>query len=617
MGCDDLVILTDHQPLTSILSDRSLDEITNPRIFSLKQRTLPWRFKIFHIPGKLIPAPDATSRNPSVRADNNDDSILAANDLMEEQIVAAVRWDHDKIHAVTWERVRTATINDHYMQILVNEITNGFPDDQSQLPLQLQPYWQYRHQLSVIDDVVMLGNRTVIPPVLRTEICTSLHSAHQGTTGMTERAKASVFWPGITQSIQQTRNQCNTCWEIAPSQPHLPPVEPIIPTSPFEAVASDYFELNGHWYLVFVDRFSNWPHIAKVEQGPTTTGAKGLIKALKRTFATFGIPHELSSDGGPEYTANETDDFLKRWGVKHRLSSAYNPRSNGRAEVAVKAMKRLLRDNVAPNGSVDTESFTRAILQFRNTPDPSTGTSPAEVIFGRALRDMLPIRPPMQIHNHDSVKPSWQRLWKSREDELRIRSAKQMETLTGKSRPLDPLCLGEICRIQNQNGRHPRRWDKLGTVIEVANNDQYVIRVHGSNRVTLRNRKFLRKVSLPSSAALPSTTVIPVPNCDNNPGSTITTEPAPTLPPQGTTKVSNDQPTTCETPLELDRHHQPNTAPDIGAEPAPDESTPIRTVVPNTDDQDPSPSIDQEETRIRPIRERKPPKWHKDYVVSK
>ena len=75
------------------------------------------------------------------------------------------------------------------------------------------------------------------------------------------------------------------------------------------------------------------------------------------------------------------------------MSSAYNPRSNGRAEVAVKSMKRLLSDNISDSGDLDTDRFTRAILQFRNTPDPENGISPAEIIFCRLLRDSLPFNP--------------------------------------------------------------------------------------------------------------------------------------------------------------------------------------------------------------------------------
>ena len=57
---------------------------------------------------------------------------------------------------------------------------------------------------------------------------------------------------------------------------------------------------------------------------------------------------------------------------------------------------------------------------------------------------------------------------------------------------MPPLKVGNRVRIQNQTGNAPRRWDKSGQVVEVRQNDQYVIKVHGSGRVTLRNRQFLR-----------------------------------------------------------------------------------------------------------------------------
>jgi hypothetical protein len=46
MGCNDLKIIVDHKPLTKLFGDRRLDEINNPRLFRLKQRTLMWRFTI-------------------------------------------------------------------------------------------------------------------------------------------------------------------------------------------------------------------------------------------------------------------------------------------------------------------------------------------------------------------------------------------------------------------------------------------------------------------------------------------------------------------------------------------------------------------------------------------
>ena len=74
-------------------------------------------------------------------------------------------------------------------------------------------------------------------------------------------------------------------------------------------------------------------------------------------FSPFGRPKDLSSDdGGPEFSAARTSEFLKRWGVTHTLSSAYFP-------------KRLLEDHVEPDGSMDSDSLVVAFLQLRNTPD--------------------------------------------------------------------------------------------------------------------------------------------------------------------------------------------------------------------------------------------------------
>ena len=55
------------------------------------------------------------------------------------------------------------------------------------------------------------------------------------------------------------------------------------------------------------------------------------------------------------------------------------------------------------------------------------------------------------------------------------------------------LEVGDCVRIQNQTGHYPRRWEQTESFVEVRQYDQYVIQADGSGRVTLRNRKFLRK----------------------------------------------------------------------------------------------------------------------------
>ena len=235
--------------------------------------------------------------------------------------------------------------------------------------------------------------------------------------------------------------------------------------------------------------------------GSSISGARGLVSCLRNFFSIFGVPTELSSDGGPEFASSVTSSFLKTWDVVHRISSAYHPRSNGRAEVAVKTAKRLLRSNVNASGSLDNDKFLRAMLQLRNTPDPDCKLSPAEIVFGRNLRDSFAFLNRLEKFTNPSVRPTWREAWKMREDALRTRFSKTTEKLNRNSRFLPSLNIGDRCLVQNQTGNHPTKWDKSGLIVEVLPFDQYMVIVDGSRRLTRRNRKYLRKYT-------PSTTTI-------------------------------------------------------------------------------------------------------------
>ena len=378
------------------------------RQHTLRERLLRWNLSAQYIPGKLLGGTDALSRYGVREVD--DETVSWMSDL--QRYVADTEeetsWPDETVSRldlhcppISYQDVFSATRSDATMKELAKAIETGFPDTRAELPRHLQPYWRVREMLSVSNGLIYMGDRIVVPELLIARVLDTLHSAHQGTTSMRLRAEQSLYWPGMAQAIARKRQACQSCDVSAPSQSPEPPITPETPEYPFQHVATDYFSLGGHNFCLVVDRFSNW---LQVYRG--NGGSSNLITLLGDLFHSFGIPESMTSDGGSPYIAGDTKEFLRKLGVKHRVSSVGFPHSNPKAEKSVGAAKRLLRDAVRPSGDIDTTRLVKGLLQLRNTPDQDTGLSPAQLLLGRNLRDFLPSAPRnSQIRKFDQLGP--------------------------------------------------------------------------------------------------------------------------------------------------------------------------------------------------------------------
>ncbi|RDH89254.1 MAG: hypothetical protein DIZ77_16200 [endosymbiont of Seepiophila jonesi] len=302
LGCNDLIVATDHKPLLKVLGDRKMEDIKNPRLYNLKEKTLPFQFRITHVPGKRHFTADSLSRyasgdpNPN-KMDLPDDAHAAGYSSVpaelwwyqglrrmgnegnfshevaaqEEHLTFGAMTTLSSIESVTWDSVREQTTSDPTMRQLHDTILVGFPEDSRHMPELTRIYHQYRADLSITAGVILYQDRIVIPPSLRDQVLETLHAAHQGVTSMNARAKASVFWPGITIQIQELRNNCQACHRIAPSNPKPPPTPSPDPVYPFQMLCADYFCYSGHNYLVIVDRYSGWPYVCQLTGGVAGT----------------------------------------------------------------------------------------------------------------------------------------------------------------------------------------------------------------------------------------------------------------------------------------------------------------------------------------------------------
>jgi len=406
LGCSNLIIATDHKPLLRILNDKPNFTINNPRLSSIAEKCTTHRFKIIHIPGKKLCGPDALSRYMSPLAESSETNSTRHEilqcirhitmetpdfEMMDPEITEEIMATHSVVtRAVTWPELSNICASDKTVLDLCNMIISGFPKKKNLLPTHLQQFWRVRYDMTIVQGVPMYKeDRSYIPTEMRPRVLEILHSAHQGVTNMNVRAETCVYWPGIKDNIVRIRGSCNSCDESAPSQSNMSPVTPVLPEYPFQHVVADYFHLNGFKYLVYADRFSGWTSIANSQSSTAS-------EIIRNMCDEHGLPDTLSSDGGPEFTSGRFKQLLSDYGIFHRISSAYNPHSNCRAEIAVKLMKRLIGENVSSFGSLDNAKITTALPQHRNTPDRDTGLSPAQLLLGRNLKDFLPTPPGRQ-----------------------------------------------------------------------------------------------------------------------------------------------------------------------------------------------------------------------------
>ena len=147
-------------------------------------------------------------------------------------------------------------------------------------------------------------------------------------------------------------------------------------------MGADLCDLNGRNLLVVCDYFSNFIEVESLQ----TTTTRAVCKVLKIMFARYGVPVTLVTDNGPQFSSAEFATFAQVWGFEHATSSPHYPQSNGKAENAVKTVKRLFLKCKEAG-----QSEYCALLDWRNTPTEGVGTSPAQRFLGRRCKTLLPM----------------------------------------------------------------------------------------------------------------------------------------------------------------------------------------------------------------------------------
>lgn len=219
----------------------------------------------------------------------------------------------------------------------------------------------------------------------------------------------------MDSAIEDLVRQCYECQSQRNSPPKstLHPWE--YPKKAWSRLHIDYAgPFLGQMFLVVSDAYSKWLEVMPVGHVATSLNT---IEHLRAIFCVHGLPETLVSDNGTVFTSGEFAVFTRMNGIRHIFSPPYHPATNGLAERTVQTFKRALK---RMRGHWRT-NLCRFLFQYRITPHPVTGHSPAEMLMSRRLRCTLDkLHPDMntkveqsqrrQVENHNrhaSISPKY------------------------------------------------------------------------------------------------------------------------------------------------------------------------------------------------------------------
>nr|XP_054602637.1 uncharacterized protein K02A2.6-like [Nothobranchius furzeri] len=429
---------TDHKPLVSIMS-KPLNDCP-VRIQRMLIRLQKYDVHMIYTKGKYMYTADTSSR--AVDKEEHED-------LEKSLDIQACVCPDFSLSADRSEQIKIETNTDEVM----NELKST----------KIQDYWNCRGELTVVDDIVMKGSKYVIPSSLRKQMLQKIHEGHLGEVKCKRRAREVMYWPRINQDISQTTASCEQCRIYRPKQPAEPLLAHPAPHRPYYKVGTDLFDFDGKSYIVVTDYFSNYPEVGLLQ----TTSSKAVIAYLKTVFARHGVPCELFSDNGPQFSSCEFATFAKEWGFQHSTSSPIYPKSNGLAESSVKIIKTLMKK------AQDREDFQKSLLIYRSTP-LQNGMSAAQMLMGRRIRSNLPV-------NEDLLTPKTAHKVKEAKDGQKVKQ-KQLHDRT--ARHLPSLKPGDKVRLRDIT---TGTWRHQGQVKEEVAPRSYRIQMEGG--VSLRRNR--------------------------------------------------------------------------------------------------------------------------------
>jgi cleavage and polyadenylation specificity factor subunit 1 len=231
--------------------------------------------------------------------------------------------------------------------------------------------------------------RPLVPAPHRRLLFDGIHNlAHPGVRATKRLIKSRFVWPGMGSDIADWCSECQACNRGKVTRHVKAPLQAIaVPDRRFSHLHVDLVgplptSQEGYSHLLTViDRSSRW-----IEAIPMlSTSAQACADAVIGGWvARFGIPDLITSDRGPQFTSAVWTALCQKLGIRHILTTAYHPQSNGMVERFHRQLKEALRSREC--GINWAAHLPWVLMGLRAAPKDDSGISSVELVYGQELR---------------------------------------------------------------------------------------------------------------------------------------------------------------------------------------------------------------------------------------
>ena len=257
---------------------------------------------------------------------------------------------------------------------------------------------KFRPPEASVQDSWTVVNQVVVPKMYRKDIVSMAHDlplgGHLGVNKTVEKILKQFFWPGLRSDVAQYCKSCHTC-QVVGKYKADPPVAPLHPIpafgEPFSKVIVDCVgplprtKAGNQYLLTIMCANTRFPEAFPLRN----IKASSVTKVLLKFFTTFGLPRELQSDQGSNFTSGLFQQILYDLGIKQITSSAYHPESQGALERFHSTLKTMMKMFCFENAKDWDEGIPLLLFAARESVQESLGFSPFELVFGHQVRGPL------------------------------------------------------------------------------------------------------------------------------------------------------------------------------------------------------------------------------------